>query len=185
MGWFSKQDEKKKELPVLPSLPRLPELPSLPELDEGKISQMDPEPIHHLPIFPSSSLGEKFSQNTIKEAVIGGKEDDRDSFEHEFAPRKKPAQTMQKSTGKQFADDEDTLRAKRNEPIFIRIDKFEESLKAFNKVKEQMTEIEEMVRQIRELKTEEEKELEAWENEIQAMKSKIEKVDRDLFSNIG
>jgi len=70
------------------------------------------------------------------------------------------------------------------EPIFIRIDKFEESLKIFEKAKDQISEIEDMIRQTKEIKAKEEEELNAWENEIQLLKQEVEKIDQDVFSKV-
>lgn len=57
--------EKRTGIPELPELPKLPEFPG-----EENIPT-----VHQLPSFPNNSLGDKFSQNTIKEAVSGRKED--------------------------------------------------------------------------------------------------------------
>jgi len=72
----------------------------------------------------------------------------------------------------------------KTEPIFIRIDKFEEGLKVFEKTKEKVIEIEKTLRDINKIKEAEEKELENWEEEIRDIKTHIEKVDQDIFSKI-
>lgn len=73
MALFKKRDETKvKDFSKLPELPRLPELPELPENeypDENDFSGKVPQ----LPRFPNDSMGRKFSQNTIREAVTGKK----------------------------------------------------------------------------------------------------------------
>ena len=69
MGWFNKKEEQFPSREV-PTLPQLPELPELPELHEHSTSD-DKDFIHKLPKFPTSPFGEKFSQNTIKQAVKG------------------------------------------------------------------------------------------------------------------
>ena len=70
------------------------------------------------------------------------------------------------------------------EPVFIRIDKFEESLEIFKETKSKILDIEKMLRDIKSIKEEEEKELEEWYNEVQTMKTQIERVDKDIFSKI-
>jgi len=79
MGWFNKK--KEKEVPSLLELPKLPELPKIEE------NYLDDSKIHQLPTFPTNPLGEKFSQNTIKEAIAGKKEGEEvfeaDDFENE------------------------------------------------------------------------------------------------------
>lgn len=190
MGWFKKKQKKseKKEIPSLPELPKLPELPG----DEKK----DLESIHQLPSFPTDSLGEKFSQNTIKEAVTGKKEgeevfgtDDFASTEDDMRMMQKPLKkplTKELSSPKKIPQEfeQAAKKVKEAEPIFIRIDKFEEGLHVLEKSKTQILEIEKMLRNIKRIKEEEEKELELWENEIQTAKEQIEKVDKDIFSKI-
>jgi len=183
MGLFKKEktSEKKEELPPLPELPKLPELAKIGE--KGLYSQS----VNQLPKFPNNSLGEKFSQNTIKEAVAGEKEGDRGFDADDFA---KETQTMQKPQKKQFAQEispgfqEAPTKIRKAEPVFIRLDKFEESLNLFQKAKKQISEIETMLNNIRRLKEQEEKELEFWEKEMQSIKTQIEKVDREIFSKI-
>ncbi len=195
MGWFNKKEEK--EVHSLPELPRLPELP---KLEENSLNDFK---IHQLPSFPTNSLGEKFSQNTIKEAVAGKKEGeevfDTDELEEddiqmmqrplkkipvpEFSHLEKikgiPFEKRSNETSKDF-----TTSTKKAEPVFIRIDKFEESLKIFNKTKEKISEIENMLRKIKHEKENEERELKSWEEEIEIIKQQIEKVDKNIFSKI-
>ncbi len=64
--------KKKRKLEKVPrpGLPELPELPKLPDFP----GEENYDQIHQLPIFPNNSLGDKFSQNNIKEAITGKKE---------------------------------------------------------------------------------------------------------------
>ena len=191
MGWFKKKKEKKKE----EEIPSLPELPKLPELPQSKIKNK--EPVHQLPSFPVDSLGEKFSQNTIKEAISGKKEDEsafdkkEESQMFQRHPQKiigglsSPASKKippERKIPREFK--EAARKVKEAEPIFIRIDKFEDGLKIFEKIKKQISEIESMLKEIKETKEKEESELEMWENEIKTAKDEIEKVDNNLFSKI-
>jgi len=207
MGLFNK--EKKEEKEDFPKLPELPRLPDLPRFDDEK-------GLPQLPSFPRNSFGEKFSQNTIKDAVSGRKEGD--SFEKvdadEFAEEDEMEneQMMQKPSGRKLMSmesdensDEDEFRQfqkferkvmeapsfstpgnsyKKGEPIFIRLDKFEESLKIFEKTRNQISEIEDVLKEIKRIKEQEEKELMFWEQELQNMKKQIEKVDKDIFSRV-
>jgi len=183
MGWFNKKqkEDKKKDIPLLPELPKLPELPELKEK-----TSIQKTPLHQLPSFPTNSLGEKFSQNNIKEAIIGKKE----TFEADFTPKEALMQITQKPLKRQLTREipkefkEAVKKVKSAEPVFIRIDKFEESLKIFNEVKEKILEIEKMLNEINKIKGDEEKELEMWESEIRTMKIQIENVDKDIFSKI-
>jgi peptidoglycan hydrolase CwlO-like protein len=175
MGLFKKKEKesKKKEVSSLPELPRLPDFPE-------RASPITSIP--QLPSFPMSSLGEKFSQNTIKEAVTGKKEDEEVFDADEFAETEEDMRMMPKPLGiRRFGGEPKPSNV---EPVFIRIDKFEESLQIFEKTKKQILEIENMLKNIQKIKDEEEKELEYWENEINSIKGQIEKVDKDIFSKI-
>ena len=199
MGLFSK--DKKEEREDIPRLPELPRLPDLPELNDMKN-------LPQLPSFPRNSFGEKFSQNTIKDAVAGLKESDQEADADEFADE--DVQMMQKPAKGKFmametdenADEEEYRQFQRferkaletpsfssgsykgSEPIFVRLDKFEDSLKIFEKTRNQISEIEDVLREIKRIKEQEEKELQFWEQEIQNIKKQIEKVDKDIFSRI-
>lgn len=182
MGWFN--DDKKKEDSSILEIPRLPDLPELPPLDEGR------ETLPQLPSFPTSNLGEKFSQSAIKEAVSGRKErrEYADDFEEDQMmplPPKAPEEYMTKDieeVPRGFREAASVV--KKAEPVFVRIDKFEQSLKIFEKAKAKVIDIEKMLKEIKKLKESEEEELNNWEKEIQTTKEQIERVDKELFSKI-
>ncbi|MEX2017092.1 MAG: hypothetical protein WD876_01325 [Candidatus Pacearchaeota archaeon] len=194
---------KKEEAGKAEGFPRLPELPKLPELPD--LNDMN---LPKLPSFPRSSLGDKFSQNTIKDAVAGGKESDEGFDADEFAvDEDEEMQMMQKPFQRKILkkmDDDNEFRQfqkferktmespsfggsrayRKEEPIFIRLDKFEESIKIFEKMKQQVSDIEGVLREIKITKEQEEKELQFWEQEIQNMKKQIDKVEKDIFSKV-
>ncbi len=186
MSLFKKKKEVKKEGPLLPKLPKPPKLPELPRQD-------DEEQIHKLPSFPPNSLGTKFSHDTIKEAVVGKEEDelladdflDKDEMRMMQEPARKP---LTKEMGETIPSRSKKLRFGREEsimePIFIRIDRFEEALKIFNEMKKKISEIDRVLGDIGKVKEKEDNELKIWEDEIRAMKNQIEKVDKDIFSKI-
>jgi len=189
MGLFKKRDKKKKkesaELPELPRISKLPELPKLKGFDsESKLPQ--------LPSYPSTELGNKFSQHTIKEAVTGGKEDrtGADEFvKEQMMPHDlkiKPLPNLMAEMPPKFEKivPHKRMRTKQKGPVFIRIDKFEESLDIFEEIKEKISGMESLLQEIKETKAKEENELSAWEAEIQTIKNQTEKVERDIFSKI-
>ncbi len=199
MGLFNKNKKDVKE--DVPKLPELPKLPDLPDFEDGNS-------LPRLPAFPKSSFGEKFSQNTIKDAIAGEKEDDKDFEADEFADNRE--QRMQKpfKTGfmtKEMENESDEygqfqnferkiLRApsfpdsrnptKRTEPIFVRLDKFEESLKVFEKTRNQISDMQNMLSEIKKLKEQEERELQFWEQEMQNVKKQMEKISSEIFSRV-
>lgn len=197
MGLFgkSKKEVKKETIPSLPDLPKLPDFPSLEKT--GKIT-------YGLPSFPHSSLGTRFSQDTIKEAVAGSEDEFLDESEFEEDDDevqqiliKKPmtkeiGETRLKSFEKEIPQKIYEKNARKvleggigiEEPIFIRIDKFEEALKIFSNIKKKLSEIEKTLEEIKKVREKEDNELHVWENEIKLMKGHIEKVYRDIFSKI-
>lgn len=259
MGLFGKKDKKGEIKRVSSSAPELPELPKLPEfppISNTNTSNLNPlheeEKLPQLPTFPNNSLGNKFTQNTIKEAVAGEKEDEEvfdadDLPEEHIGMMQKPL--IKKSFSKDYDDYEQSISGskpekkfskeyddeeipeteeiyermvpaipvappvkakplpkptstsrtvdvseefavknymtKKAEPVFIRIDKFEESIKIFQDIKSQISEIEKLIKNTKEIKAKEEEELTSWEKEIQTIKNQIEKVNQDIFSRIG
>ena len=192
MGLFGtnkKEEKKKEEIPQLPSLPKLPEFQGFGDFGYGGNEQ-----IPDLPSFPSNSLGTKFSQNTIKEAVSGEERgdlseyaDDSEDSEDGDTMRmmQEPlARPMTEEAGTRFSSSSSFSRTTTPGPVFIRVDKFEGAMEIFNETRRKISEIEQVLEEIRRTKEKEDKELQSWENEIKFMKDQIEKVDRDVFSKV-
>ena len=185
MGLFNKKKKQKNSRGK--DIPKLPELPELPNFEDNKKTTESP---HQLPSFPSNSFGDKFSQNTIKDAVSGRDEDDEENLEikNPILGNKKKIMTEEvsdnpvKETPKRNAPSQ--KNKKRTDPVFIRVDKFEESLDIFSDAKEKVSSIEKELKEIKETKEEEEKELKDWEEKIKSVKNQIDKVDREVFSEI-
>jgi len=201
MGLFKKK-EKKDQIKEIPSLPELPSLPDFPRLEDEETSELKTS-IHQLPSFPSNSFGKKFSQISIKDAVTGKKEgvdgpevDEFDMIKEDMrmiqGPLKRsvteeiPFEEMEEEEliGNMNASG-GTRAIRRNvEPVFIRIDKFEEGLHIFKETKKKISNIEKILEETKRLKEKEEKELQDWENELRIIKNQIEKIDQDIFSKI-
>lgn len=180
MGWFEKK-EKKKEGFSLPELPKLPELPSL----ERGFNLENQHTLPQLPSYPTSSFGEKFSQNAIKDAVSGEEVDDNEEdFDADESMHDEILKMPRPLTREEPTVHRSMMGTPRNEPVFIRLDKFEEGLKIFEETKHKIMELEKMLKNVKRVKEEEEKELQGWETEIQKLKSQFEKIDRDIFSKI-
>ncbi len=199
MGWFSKKEEKKKG--VAPSNSNLPNLPRLPDLDFPKESPT--KDISQLPSFPNNFTGEKFSRNTIKEAVGGKEENEEDDMFPQETPEPKPIfhkpptllpRPQQNNFHKELEVKKPLIRKslhsqkqsskEKQEPLFVRIDKFEESLDNLEEVKKQIVEIEKLLVETKELKEKEGAELDEWQNEIKSVKEKVEKIDTEIFSKM-
>lgn len=184
MRWFGKNEKEKLGERSLATLPELPKLPKLPEIGSKDLELSD-GPISQLPSYPPDSFGEKFSQNAIKEAVTG-KMGDKEVFdadesldEIEKKTMPEPLEGLTKSFHSKLKTKGETI-----EPVFVRIDKFEEGLKIFERTKSKISEIEKLLEEMKRINEKEEKELQSWEKEIQIMKKNFEKINQDIFSKI-
>ncbi|MBS3071578.1 hypothetical protein J4408_01170 [Candidatus Pacearchaeota archaeon] len=192
-----KEISERRQIKDIPELPRLPKLPGLP--DESEFETALPQ----LPEYSADFSEDKFSKNIkdfqkpknfLKEAVSGKKEEmlEADEFvreqmmpEHlEIKPNKLefPYKTENQKNFELKSWQEP--KTKKTGQVFIKIDKFEESLKIFELTKTKIAEMEKMLEDIKELKEKEEKELSYWMAEIQTIKNQTEKVERDIFSKL-
>lgn len=201
MGLFNKNKKKESSYPEV-NLPELPKLPELPDNHLSSTSFLPKSKPNALPRFPSNSLGNKFSRDSIKDAVSGEKEDDEiKQFEQEIQTRPKtPIKTLRREVLPEEENEELPVPkynkpksieefpspnvSPKNGPIFIRLDKFEESLETFNKIKKQISNVDKLLKDIKRIKEQEERELESWESKLQTIKKQIEKIDKDIFSKI-
>ena len=204
MGWFGA--DKKENVSESLTLPELPELPSISEdFNEGEL--------HQLPVLPSTNFGERFSQNRIKEAITKEKdEDDFDlpelpkervlvprPLEDAPAPEKIVSSekiskfTKESDSPKEIFEDRreyiekgkfSSQKSKKQDPVFVRIDKYQESLEVFEKTRAKLAEVEELFKRNKLIKEEEERQIEEWERQIQEIKEHIQKIDKEMFSKI-
>lgn len=196
----NKKNPQKGNMDNDSGIPQLPELPKLPEAPNNNSYQSN-----QLPSFPQNNIGNQLSQNTIKDAV-SGEEEEEDSWADEFDSPSEyddqmmPSESLDSAPAPDFSgynsgfseEDNGTYQPhnlpqqnpEKNEPVFVRIDKFEEGLKTFEKIKDKATEIEKMLKEVKKEKEEENKEIDNWEKELESMKSKIESLNRSIFSKI-
>ena len=188
----------------------LPDLPSLPDISTTNMSKINdiPQKNYSLPSFPNSQLGERVSQNTIKDAVIRsnsknvtmlnipGQRTTQEISSSESMPNipsimsRLPEIPMgnvrPRSVELSDYDNRSNIesRTRRTEPLFIKLDTFEKAISSFNEIKLRMNEIETLLRNIREVKVQEERELNDWENEIETVKSRLSQIDKDIFDKM-
>ena len=192
MAWFNKNKKgevkNSNEFTEIPSLPQLPKLPDLP------MDNLQFKP-NALPRFPSSSLGNKFSQDTIKGAITGEKEEDEEttneSEEVQTMPRLPASPLMQEVPSSMMGGFSERkqqqsypMRQESQAPMFVRLDKFEENLDVFDKIKRQLVGVEKIFDDIKRTKEQEDKELMEWQTKLQTMKQQLDKIDKDIFSKI-
>jgi len=193
---------KKKAKDEISELPELPELPPLPGLRfPPKQVREDLTP---LPSFPSSQTGEQVTREAVKNAI----REDGEMPEEEEEPLGEPAIPRTREIGEkefEFQVGQDKIMAKeiprksqikqativreigpemRVEPVYVRIDKYKESLINFQEIKKKVLEIENLLREIKEIKAKEEFQLNEWEREINEAKAKLDKIDRTIFQKL-
>lgn len=184
MGWFKKKEDKGglPELPPLPDdfgKPKELNLPNLPSIKD----ELPP-----LPTFPSNKIGEKLSQEILKQSI-------KDS---EFKPSDFPPLAEEKEEVEikpRVMEIQETFKPKSSvreikpalkiEPVYVRMDKYQESLSAFHEVKKKLMEIENSIKDVRDLKAREEIELQGWEEEVRKAKEKLVDIDSILFQKLG
>jgi hypothetical protein len=132
--------------------------------------QEDDSPMAGLNFSPIPKIPEKTIRLPIRDQMIRPiKKEERKSV---LLSKQKSFETPEK----QFP--------KKSEPIFVRLDKFESTSQALDEIKERIIEIEKYLDKTKELKEQEEKELEDWERELEILKSKLDSIDKNIFSAI-
>jgi hypothetical protein len=73
---------------------------------------------------------------------------------------------------------------KSDQPVFIKLDKFQDAVHKFEEVKSKVKDIENSLIKIKDIKSKEEIELKAWEQEVQMIKEKVSNIEGSLFSKL-
>ena len=77
-----------------------------------------------------------------------------------------------------------TPAPRQNDPIFVRIDKFQAAQKSFEEIKSKVTEVELVLKKIKDVKSKEEEELKGWTEDIENLKNRLMEIDSDIFSHL-
>lgn len=208
MGWFSKKKEENFNLPQLPELPdnTRPALPYnyqpseyMPPKNQSpsypkSISMPDAieQPEEHETEYPNQEIppvsGMQKSRFNLESPLpqLPKTEISRpilEEHEHFMPPKPVQLQKTRVELPKMPKEYNKQIR-KKDEPVFIRLDKFQTTIDAFNEIKNKVTEIESLLARTKELKQKEEKELEEWEREIESIKMKIDSIDREISNEM-
>ncbi|VVB78348.1 Uncharacterised protein [uncultured archaeon] len=193
MPWFNKKGEET-------TLPELPDLPEIPGSNDKAIfgeKSLEPE-ISHIETTPLPPLPGSQGQDQIKQAI---NKPENELQKSKFAPLPPPREYEPKSPEikpapvKMKIEEPPASRgyqverssrpsSKKTEPIYVKLDKFETTVQAFDEVRDKITEIERLLAKTRDIKAQEEKELEEWEKEIQIIKSRLESIDKAIFKDL-
>lgn len=204
MSWFNKKESVSENKSLLPDLPSSPPINPNAGLTPEELSTIDlPEvEINDVPSLPN--LMQNKNSNEIKQ--IDPKKDSSEMQRSGFQPIAPPKgynQNLQ-PTNKfvnikekpviesrikpVFEKDDDEVYSRhfsKKEPVYVRLDKFETTLDAFEEIKIKVNEIEKLLSKSREIKSEEEKELEEWEKEVHLIKSRLDSIDKNMFSKFS
>ena len=153
---------RKKSTEEPPELPELPRLPDFPTLSKAKIGLPPP------PSFP-----EEATNQLVQHALTQEIESDE--------PAGYQISEVRLPQIKQFTREP---RETNNEPIFVRIDKYQESKENLQEVKRKILEIESLLRDIKEIKSREDSQLREWDSDIQEAKAKLDKIDKIMFQKM-
>ena len=202
MGLFKKK-KSSEENPV--SLPDLPEtedlsLPSindlnapanLPDLEVNNLPSLNPSPDNSNQSTIKSAINQPIKKplnNASITPVHGMQKSKFNVIESPFegTPIKigdKASEVYPNNQPNNY--DFSKSHTKEIEPIYIRLDKFQTTVQAFQEIKNKVQDIENLLTKIKEIKEKEEQELNEWENEIQVIKSRIESVDKNIFDKLN
>lgn len=170
-------------------MPDLPSLPELPEIEEE--TDFSPE-ISQLPSFPKNASGEKFSEYSLKRAVAGEKEGEgvkaegsKKGIQMTPIPRLEEEESLDnRKFTKDISPDKEIPLVREEHPIFVRMDKFEESSLNFEAIKKQINGIEKMFEDLKKVKEKEDKEVISFEEEIRKVKERVDQIDKSVFSKL-
>ena len=159
---------KKIQVPEIPNNPKLnnqntqqfqnPQINEFPQNFQTQTKPQIPEPKPTLPERIPSIIQTKPIQNTQGQNI--------------------PQVTTELNTQRQ-----QTFQNK-EQPFFIRIDKFNETKENFDNINIKVGEIEQILENLEKIKEQEDKELEDWKQEVNEMKSYLDSIDKEIFSKI-
>jgi len=212
MSWFSKKESVSPDRSLLPDLPSSPAQNPNQSFGPEDLSAMDLPQMEinelsaSLPPIPNKNLNEPRSIST--------KQDGFEMQKSEFKPISTPegyngnlqptnkfqpkpliqpkaqqrAEPRLKPRAAERDDDDDEIYSKhssKKEPVYIRLDKFETTLDAFEEIKSKVNEIEKLLVKSKQIKLEEEKELEEGEKEIHLIREKLDSIDKSIFNRFN
>lgn len=185
MGLFSK--EKSKQETESQSLPELPKINNLEFPTQQDYQNNSFQDIPELPEIETNDLPQlpEINEEPTPEQEIK-KELNKSSPEFQksqFAPLKPISEEdniKEKSSNSIYSHQKNKIE----EPVFIRIDKFQSAIETFEEIIDKVTEIEEIIKKTKEIKAREEEELNSWEKEIQNIKNRMDSIDKTIFSKL-
>lgn len=209
MGLFN----KKQEIPELPPLPNLPpiyeepgkpgksrkELPELPKNNFGEDLNQEivksavnntntDQNVEQLPrnfkLDSQKPLLHNLPEGDLIPAVPKNKNQPPMTREIPVMPEYNETSEMHRRALELPAEAVVRSLTKDIEPIFVRIDKFQDAQKKFNDIQKAIKEIGETQKKIKDAKVKEDVEIDMWSQEIEKVKARLGEVDRDIFDKL-
>lgn len=210
----SSENNSKKDLPELPSFPsnnsneninqqmvksavddthdssvdqevnKVEELPrdfhfDIPEKYKKEIKKEQPIPeipkhkMPRLPEIPAESPEDKKQISAPEKKPISRNTDNTSTVGMTPSIRKQDKETPEKKSPQKI-----------NEPVFVRIDKFQKAQKHFEEIQKKVKEAESALSKIKDLKEKEEKEITEWSADLEKIKSRLSDIDTEIFTKL-
>jgi len=181
MQLFKKKKEDAKGLFELPELPGFPEMREIKEALKPREEAIPP-----LPALPSASQYPIQAQQLQRPDIR--KTEEIGSMSAPLTREIMPVQTIMSRQSypiREEASEEQVQRgSKQREPIFVKIDKFNDALNNFEAIKQKISEIDSLLKKVKETRTKEQEEIDSWEREVEEIMSKVNNIDQKLFNKL-
>ncbi len=178
MQLFKKKKEDAKGLFELPELPGFPEMREIKEALKPREEAIPP-----LPALPSASQYPVQAQQLQRPDIR--KTEEIGSMSAPLTREIMPVQMPRPSYQTQGENEEQVQRgSKQREPIFVKIDKFNDALNNFEAIKQKISEIDSLLKKVKETRTKEQEEIDSWEREVEEIMSKVNNIDQKLFNKL-
>lgn len=180
MFGFKKRGEESNEIrsnlssgiPKLPDLPDFDKLPDLPELN----TPIYPRPLPPLPNlnFDRKNVLSNANQN-VSNINLNQNMQDKGLSLPSLPNKEKEA----------YQNELIQEKPRKQDQIFVKLDKFQSALANFESIKEKIKAIEADLMKMREIREREDLELKEWEQEVQSIRVRIQSIENSLFKRVG
>jgi hypothetical protein len=171
---LSKLGNIPEEVPSLPEFPKLPPIQISPPKEIVEVKKVAPIEMSsaQAPTIKSSILSESSIPDLPKAKPLVQTSEKQEVMPIREIKKESPISVPQM--------DKDNSR----EPVFVRIDKFQQAKNDFEEIRKKVSEIEKVLGKIKEVKSREEKELEEWSQNVEKLKLRLIEIDSGIFNQI-
>ncbi|MBU2497003.1 MAG: hypothetical protein KJ767_03010 [Nanoarchaeota archaeon] len=176
-------------------------LPEPPEFDENEMAE--DENLPELPDLPllekgdNSRIKKEFSRKPMTMPEIPEMTEEDEFMDEDFEQMPKMPSRLPKSRMRMpmqmpeiEAREFDVEREPRRrfmpieKPIFIKLEKYKDSVESLGEIKTRLKRASSFLQKIKEIRQREDEELAGWQRDLEDLKSKLEKIDKNLFSDL-